>query len=211
MKFVSKWIFVPGSKCWLVQEKWLRTRAEDWTNPSTKRPTKSSARRQYSNLKYLIENMQKIRIKTCNILFMCNWIELFSIPIWFYNFHKSTRWDGFFVYETIEISNIQLISTCKKGNFGHICQTWIASNRNSIVKRVLAVLRSYINWSCISTWTQTSTVWTDIQIDGRHIDITQIHRIQIHRQTLHSLCRWWIRQLVLLNLFVWCSFVQRIF
>ncbi len=38
----------------------------------------------------------------------------------------------------------------------------------SIVKHVLTVLRLFINWSCISTWTQTSTVRTDIPKDRRH-------------------------------------------
>jgi hypothetical protein len=73
------------------------------------------------------------------------------------------------------------------------------------------VLRSYINWSCISTWTQTSTVWTDIQIDGRHIDITQIHGITDTKIDIIFIRRWRIRQLVLLDLFVWCSSVQSIF
>ncbi len=31
------------------------------------------------------------------------------------------------------------------------------------MKPMLTVLRPYINWSCISTWTQTSTVWTGVQ------------------------------------------------
>ena len=49
------------------------------------------------------------------------------------------------------------------------------------VKRVLTVLRPFNNWSCISTWTQTLTGWTDKQ-EGwkkhRHYTNTQDTDIQ---------------------------------
>ncbi len=69
------------------------------------------------------------------------------------------------------------------------------SKRPIIVKRVLTVLRPFINWSCISKWTQTLTGWIDIQTDGRHIDLTSIHKIQTYRQTICVVCGWCTQQL----------------
>ncbi len=136
---------------------------------------------------------------------------MIAVSIFLLTFLKAT------MLQTIKLIVNFVSITLRERNVSMLCLVWshykmvLEFVLKNIVKRVMAVLRSYINWSCISTWIQTSTVWTDKQIDGRHIDITQMHGIQIHRQTLHSLCGWWIQQLVLLNLFVWCSFVQRIF
>jgi hypothetical protein len=55
---------------------------------------------------------------------------------------------------------------------------------------VLTLLRQFINESCISTWIQTSTGWTDTQKDGRHIDVMWIHKIQTYKQTICMYSVW---------------------
>ena len=51
-----------------------------------------------------------------------------------------------------------------------------------IVKRVLSVLRSHINWSCISTWTQTlTTVFPDNrQSYSNRLDVIKLTKLRIN-------------------------------